>query len=77
MKHLTYRQFWLRDLNASGAYQARINNMVANWDAMGIVAEQPAARGPDGPAGLAAAATGWRPGAPRSYAEPDPDLASR
>src|SRR4029078_12700946 len=40
VKHLTYRQFWLRDLNASGAYQARINNMVANWHAVGIVAQQ-------------------------------------
>ncbi|GAA4878768.1 LodA/GoxA family CTQ-dependent oxidase [Actinomycetospora straminea] len=42
MKHLTYRQFWLRDLNASGEYEARINNMVRNWHAVGIVAEQPA-----------------------------------
>lgn len=41
VKHLTYRQFWLRDLNASGAYQARINNMVAHWHDVGIVAEQP------------------------------------
>lgn len=49
MKHFTYRQFWLRDLNASGAYQARINNMVANWHAIGIVAEQPAPVGGTGP----------------------------
>jgi L-Lysine epsilon oxidase N-terminal/L-lysine epsilon oxidase C-terminal domain len=41
MKHLTYRQFWLRDLNASGAYQDRINNMVESWHEIGIVAEQP------------------------------------
>ena len=33
MKHLAYRQFWLRDLTASGAYQDRINHMVTNWHA--------------------------------------------
>lgn len=70
MKHFTYRQFWLRDLNASGAYQARINNMVANWHAIGIVAEQPAPAGGTGP--------GWperywvETGRAEKYTEPDP-----
>jgi hypothetical protein len=69
MKHLTYRQFWLRDLNASGAYQARINNMVKNWQAIGIVAEQPV---PDG-----APEPGWPPrywvetDRAEQFAEPD------
>lgn len=70
MKHFTYRQFWLRDLNASGAYQARINNMVANWHAIGIVAELPAPAGGTGP--------GWperywvETGRAEKFAEPDP-----
>ena len=41
LKNLGYRQFWLRDLQGSG-YQARINNMVAEWSLIGIVAERPA-----------------------------------
>jgi hypothetical protein len=41
LKNLAYRQFWLRDLQGSG-YQARINNMVAEWSLIGIVAERPA-----------------------------------
>lgn len=45
LKHLSYRQFWLRDLNASGGYEARINNMVAKWHLVGIIAEQPVPRG--------------------------------
>ncbi len=48
MKHFSYRQFWLRDLNASGAYQARINNMVKSWHAVGIISEQPAPAGGTG-----------------------------
>jgi L-lysine epsilon oxidase C-terminal domain len=70
MKHFTYRQFWLRDLNASGAYQARINNMVANWHAIGIVAELPAPAGGPGP--------GWperywvETGRAKKFEEPDP-----
>ncbi len=70
MKHFTYRQFWLRDLNASGAYQTRINNMVKNWHAIGIVAEQPAPAGGTGP--------GWpdrywvETGRAEKFTEPDP-----
>jgi hypothetical protein len=70
VKHLTYRQFWLRDLNASGAYQDRINNMVKNWHAIGIVAEQPVPGGPAEP--------GWphrywvETGRAKKFEEPDP-----
>jgi hypothetical protein len=70
VKHLTYRQFWLRDLNASGAYQDRINNMVKNWHAIGIVAEQPVPGGPTEP--------GWphrywvETGRAKKFEEPDP-----
>ncbi|HYO13108.1 MAG TPA: LodA/GoxA family CTQ-dependent oxidase [Thermoanaerobaculia bacterium] len=70
MKHFTYRQFWLRDLNASGAYQARINNMVKNWDAIGIIAGQEAPAGATGP--------GWperfwvETGRAEKFVEPDP-----
>jgi len=38
-KHLAHRQFWLRDLQGS-SYQNRINNMVAEWSKIGIVAER-------------------------------------
>ena len=38
LKHLSHRQFWLRDLQGSG-YQARINNMVKEWNLTGIVTE--------------------------------------
>ncbi len=41
LKNLAHRQFWLRDLQGSG-YQARINNMVKEWNLLGIVAEHPA-----------------------------------
>ena len=70
VKHLTYRQFWLRDLNASGAYQDRINNMVKNWHAVGIVAEQPLPAGHQEP--------GWphrywvETGRALEFVEPDP-----
>jgi hypothetical protein len=70
MKHLTYRQFWLRDLTAQGTNQARINQMVAHWNAMGIVAEQPVPGG--------AAEPGWpdrywvETGRAEMYEEPDP-----
>lgn len=70
VKHLTYRQFWLRDLNASGAYQARINNMVAHWHDVGIVAEQPVPPGDLKP--------GWphrywvETGRSLQYVDPDP-----
>ena len=49
-KHLAHRQFWLRDLQGS-SYQNRINNMVAEWSKIGIVAERkaPAADSPDMP----------------------------
>lgn len=40
LKHYGHRQFWLRDLQGS-AYEQRINNMVAEWDKIGIVTEQP------------------------------------
>jgi len=40
LKHFDNRQFWLRDLGS--AYQTRINNMIAEWDQMGIVTRQPA-----------------------------------
>jgi hypothetical protein len=40
-KNLAYRQFWLRDIQGS-TYQQRINNMVAEWSLLGIVAEHPA-----------------------------------
>ncbi len=43
LKSLSHRQFWLRDLQGSG-YQDRINNMVAEWNLLGIVAERPAPR---------------------------------
>jgi hypothetical protein len=72
VKHLTYRQFWLRDLNASGAYQDRINNMVKNWHAVGIVAEQPLPAGHEEP--------GWphrywvETGRALKFAEPDPSF---
>lgn len=46
-KHLNHRQFWLRDLQGSG-YSARIANMVAEWNLLGIVAEREA---PEGAAG--------------------------
>jgi hypothetical protein len=70
MKHLSYRQFWLRDLTAQGTNQARINQMVANWNAMGIVAEQPVPGGEPRP--------GWpdrywvETGRAEKYDEPDP-----
>jgi hypothetical protein len=41
LKNLAHRQFWLRDLQGSG-YQARINNMVKEWNLLGIVTEHPA-----------------------------------
>lgn len=72
MKHLTYRQFWLRDLSASGAYQDRINNMVANWHAIGIVTEQPVPGG--------GAEPGWphrywvETGRAEEFVEPDPSF---
>jgi hypothetical protein len=43
-KHLAYRQFWMRDLikGAGSSYQGRINNMVKQWNLLGIIAEHPA-----------------------------------
>ena len=70
MKHLAYRQFWLRDLTAKGSNQARINQMVANWDGMGIIAEQPVPGGDAEP--------GWpdrywvETGRAKKFDEPDP-----
>jgi hypothetical protein len=45
LKHLSHRQFWLRDLQGSG-YQARINNMVKEWNLTGIVTETTARHAP-------------------------------
>ena len=39
LKHFDHRQFWLRDLGVS--YQQRINDMVASWDKVGIIAALP------------------------------------
>jgi L-Lysine epsilon oxidase N-terminal/L-lysine epsilon oxidase C-terminal domain len=47
-KHLAYRQFWLRDLQGS-SYQARINNMVAEWSLTGIIAQRPVPEGGNQP----------------------------
>jgi len=44
LKHLGHRQFWLRDLQGSG-YSARIANMVAEWNLLGIVAERAPSEG--------------------------------
>jgi hypothetical protein len=74
MKHLAYRQFWLRDLTGQGTNQARINQMVANWNSMGIIAEQPAPPGPSGDT----LEPGWprrywvETGRAEKYDEPDP-----
>lgn len=43
-RQLSYRQWWLRDLQGAG-YQERINNMVQHWHQLGIIAEQPAPEG--------------------------------
>jgi hypothetical protein len=58
-KHLDYRQFWMRDLTKSGSYQGRINNMVKQWNLLGIIAEQPAPE--------AAHAPGWPEHWPQKY----------
>jgi hypothetical protein len=39
LKHFGHRQFWLRDLGVS--YQKRINDMIASWDKVGIIAAFP------------------------------------
>jgi len=54
LKHFDYRQFWLRDLGVS--YQARINDMVAKWHELGIVAAQ---AGPPDWASVNMPATVW------------------
>jgi hypothetical protein len=51
LKNFSYRQFWLRDLQGS-SYQTRINNMVAEWSLLGIVAEQPLPKGDPAEPGL-------------------------
>ena len=38
LKHFDYRLFWMRDLKAG--FQTRINNMIAEWDLLGIVTRQ-------------------------------------
>ena len=49
LKHMSYRQFWLRDINVNNNDRRRL--MVTNWDKMGIVTQRP---GPNdhGEAGL-------------------------
>jgi hypothetical protein len=42
LKHMSYRQFWLRDINVNNNERRRL--MVTSWDKMGIVTEQ---KGPD------------------------------
>lgn len=44
LKNFAYRQFWLRDIEGA-SYQQRINNMVAEWSLLGIIAEQPLPKG--------------------------------
>jgi hypothetical protein len=39
LKHMSRRQFWLRDIDISNNDRRRL--MVTNWDKMGIVTEQP------------------------------------
>lgn len=39
LKHLDYRQDWLRDLGTQ--YQSKINNMVARWHELGIIVQHP------------------------------------
>lgn len=38
LKHMSYRQFWLRDINVNNNDRRRL--MVTSWDKMGIVTEQ-------------------------------------
>jgi hypothetical protein len=40
-RQLSYRQWWLRDIQGA-AYTQRINNMIAQWHLLGIIAEQTA-----------------------------------
>lgn len=39
LKHMDHRQDWLRFFQ--GSYQSQINDMVRNWDKIGIVTQQP------------------------------------
>lgn len=39
LKHLDYRQDWLRDLGTQ--YQSKINKMVARWHELGIIVQHP------------------------------------
>ena len=50
-KHLDYRQIWLRDLEkgSGSSYQGRINNMVKQWNLLGIIAEHPAPEAAEAP----------------------------
>ncbi len=41
LKHFNLRQAWLRYLGNAYQYQKRINRMVADWDKVGIVTQQP------------------------------------
>jgi hypothetical protein len=43
LKHLDYRQDWMRDLGSQ--YQTRINNMVAKWNELGIIMKHPMPEG--------------------------------
>ncbi|MEM7586876.1 MAG: LodA/GoxA family CTQ-dependent oxidase [Acidobacteriota bacterium] len=44
LKHMSYRQFWLRDLNNTDTLK-RLNDMATEWSKVGIIASRPA---PDG-----------------------------
>jgi hypothetical protein len=39
LKHMSYRQFWLRDIDTNNADRRKL--MVTSWDKMGIVTERP------------------------------------
>jgi hypothetical protein len=54
LKNLSYRQFWLRDIQGAGSNERR-NNMVKDWSLMGVVAEH------------TAPADGTAPGLPDRY----------
>ncbi len=53
-KHFDHRQDWIRYLGSD--YQTEINNMVKNWDKIGILAERP---GPDDHLDVDLPATVW------------------
>lgn len=48
LKHFDYRQDWLRDLGTQ--YVSKINKMIENWHALGIITAHPLPEGSDNPA---------------------------